>query len=136
MRKSHFNDEFLVLLGPIFSRLFTCSNAEKMGACSSPISMILPYFLANVPAQPCSIPSPKTCLRVYKNIQNCWGISKLTRWIHRQKISKAFIAKSGNTFGRMANFLLANPLDYLYSFVDGYTIHQQIYWVMEMEQRT
>jgi hypothetical protein len=29
MRKSHFNDEFLVLLGPIISRLFTCSNAEK-----------------------------------------------------------------------------------------------------------
>jgi hypothetical protein len=30
MRKSHFNDEFLVLLGPIISRLFTCSNAEKI----------------------------------------------------------------------------------------------------------
>jgi hypothetical protein len=29
MRKSHFNDEFLVLLGPIISRLFICSNAEK-----------------------------------------------------------------------------------------------------------
>jgi hypothetical protein len=29
MRKSHFNDEFLVLLGPIISRLFTCSNVEK-----------------------------------------------------------------------------------------------------------
>ncbi len=29
MRKSHFNDEFLVLMGPIISRLFTCSNAEK-----------------------------------------------------------------------------------------------------------
>jgi hypothetical protein len=29
MRKSHFNDEFLVLLGPIISSLFTCSNAEK-----------------------------------------------------------------------------------------------------------
>jgi hypothetical protein len=29
MRKSHFNDEFLVLLGPIISRLFTCSNEEK-----------------------------------------------------------------------------------------------------------
>jgi hypothetical protein len=28
MRKSHFN-EFLVLLGPIISRLFTCSNEEK-----------------------------------------------------------------------------------------------------------
>jgi hypothetical protein len=40
MRKSHFNDEFLVLLGPIISRLFTCSNAEKTkGACSNPISM-------------------------------------------------------------------------------------------------
>ncbi len=26
MRKLHFNDEFLVLLGPIISRLFTCSN--------------------------------------------------------------------------------------------------------------
>ncbi len=31
MRKSHFNDEFLVLLGPIISRLFTCSNEEKKG---------------------------------------------------------------------------------------------------------
>ncbi len=45
MWKSHFNDEFLVLLGPIISRLFTCSNAKKKlnkktkGACSSPISM-------------------------------------------------------------------------------------------------
>jgi hypothetical protein len=29
MRKSHFNDEFLVLLGPIISRLFTCSNEEN-----------------------------------------------------------------------------------------------------------
>jgi hypothetical protein len=29
MRKSHFNDEFLVFLGPIISRLFTFSNAEK-----------------------------------------------------------------------------------------------------------
>jgi len=28
MSKSHFNDEFLVLLGPIISRLFTCSNEE------------------------------------------------------------------------------------------------------------
>jgi hypothetical protein len=45
MRKSHFNDEFLVLLGPIISQLFTCSNEEKnnnktKGACSSPISMV------------------------------------------------------------------------------------------------
>jgi hypothetical protein len=44
MRKSHFNDEFLALLGPIISRLFTCSNMEKQktktkGACSSPVSM-------------------------------------------------------------------------------------------------
>jgi hypothetical protein len=40
MRKSHFNDEILVLLGPIISRIFTCSNVEKTkGACSSPISM-------------------------------------------------------------------------------------------------
>jgi hypothetical protein len=29
MRKSHFNDEFLVLLGPIISRLLTCSNEGK-----------------------------------------------------------------------------------------------------------
>jgi len=29
MRKSHFNDEFLVLLGPIISRFFACSNEEK-----------------------------------------------------------------------------------------------------------
>ncbi len=40
MRKSYFNDEFLVLLGPIISSFFTCSNEEKTkGACSSPISM-------------------------------------------------------------------------------------------------
>jgi hypothetical protein len=37
-------------LGPIISRLFTCSNAEKKlkktkGACSSPISMAVPYML-------------------------------------------------------------------------------------------
>ncbi len=30
MRKSHLNDEFLVLLGPIISRFFTCSNEEKI----------------------------------------------------------------------------------------------------------
>jgi hypothetical protein len=47
MRKSHFHDEVLVLLGPIISRLFTCSNEEKnnikktKGACSSPISMVI-----------------------------------------------------------------------------------------------
>jgi hypothetical protein len=29
MRKSHFNDEFLVLLGPIISRFFACSNEEN-----------------------------------------------------------------------------------------------------------
>jgi hypothetical protein len=29
MRKSHFNDEFLVLLGPIISRYFASSNEEK-----------------------------------------------------------------------------------------------------------
>jgi hypothetical protein len=29
MRKSHFNDEFFVLLGPIISRLLTCSIEEK-----------------------------------------------------------------------------------------------------------
>jgi hypothetical protein len=30
MRKSHFNDEFLLLLGPIISRFFACSNEEKI----------------------------------------------------------------------------------------------------------
>jgi hypothetical protein len=29
MRKSHFNEQFLVLLGPIISRFFGCSNEEK-----------------------------------------------------------------------------------------------------------
>jgi hypothetical protein len=29
MKKSHFNDEFLALLGPIISRLLACSNEEK-----------------------------------------------------------------------------------------------------------
>jgi hypothetical protein len=30
MRKSQFNDEFLVLLGPIISRFFACSKEEKI----------------------------------------------------------------------------------------------------------
>ncbi len=30
MRKSHFNDKFLVLLGPIISWLFAYSNEEKI----------------------------------------------------------------------------------------------------------
>ncbi len=51
MRISHFNDEFLVLLGPI-SRLFTCSNA-KVGACSSPISMITMHCIALHTATAC-----------------------------------------------------------------------------------
>jgi hypothetical protein len=29
MRKSHFNEQFLVFLGPIISRFFACSNEEK-----------------------------------------------------------------------------------------------------------
>jgi hypothetical protein len=33
MRKSHFNDEFLVLLGPIISRIFTGSYAKKNKGC-------------------------------------------------------------------------------------------------------
>jgi hypothetical protein len=38
-------DEFLVLLGPIISRFFACSNEEKIyknrkGACSSPFSLV------------------------------------------------------------------------------------------------
>jgi hypothetical protein len=41
-------DEFLVLLGPIISRVFACSNEEKnlttKGACSSPISMYVPHL--------------------------------------------------------------------------------------------
>jgi hypothetical protein len=51
MRKSHFNDEFLVLLGPIISSFFACSNEEKIktkttkGACSSPISMNFSHFI-------------------------------------------------------------------------------------------
>jgi hypothetical protein len=44
MRKITLFDEFLVLLGPIISRFFACSNEEKInkttnGARSSPISM-------------------------------------------------------------------------------------------------
>jgi hypothetical protein len=47
MRKSHLNDEFLVLLGPIISRFFACSNEEKInqnnkGSC--PISMHPDYL--------------------------------------------------------------------------------------------
>ncbi len=45
MRKSRFNEKFLVLLGPTISRLFACSNEEKINqnnkACSSPISASL-----------------------------------------------------------------------------------------------
>jgi hypothetical protein len=29
MRKSHFNEQVLVLLGPIISRIFACSDEEK-----------------------------------------------------------------------------------------------------------
>jgi hypothetical protein len=29
MRKSHFKEQFLVLLGPVISRFFACSNEEK-----------------------------------------------------------------------------------------------------------
>ncbi len=45
MRKSHLNEEFLVLLGPIISRFFLHVQMRKKltkttkGACSSPISM-------------------------------------------------------------------------------------------------
>jgi hypothetical protein len=43
MRKSHFNDEFLVLLGPIISMHVQMRKINKpettKGACSSPISM-------------------------------------------------------------------------------------------------
>ncbi len=54
MRKSHLNDAFLVLLGQIISRLFTCSNAEKnkqkttKGACSSPISVIYTHVCLKI----------------------------------------------------------------------------------------
>ena len=56
MRKSHFNDEFLVLLGPIISRLFTCSNEENnnkktKGGCSSPVSMGLPLCYLGTPIE-------------------------------------------------------------------------------------
>jgi hypothetical protein len=30
MRKSHLNEQFLVLLGPIISRIFALSNEEKI----------------------------------------------------------------------------------------------------------
>jgi len=43
-----------VLSGPIISRLFTCSNAEKLnkktkGACTSPISMVSIHSLKTTP---------------------------------------------------------------------------------------
>jgi hypothetical protein len=41
MRKSHFNDEFLVLLGLIISRLFTCSNEEKKLKKQSVLALVL-----------------------------------------------------------------------------------------------
>jgi hypothetical protein len=51
MRKSHVNDEFLVVLGPIISRLFTCSSEEKrvlalvLSLCHFPIkkNLMAPY---------------------------------------------------------------------------------------------
>ena len=45
MRKSHFNDEFLVLLGPIIRRLFTCSNEEKrvLALVLSPWEQLMEY---------------------------------------------------------------------------------------------
>ncbi len=36
-------DEFLLLLGPIISMFFACSNEEKKSACSSPITMVHPW---------------------------------------------------------------------------------------------
>jgi hypothetical protein len=48
-------EEFLVLLGPIISRIFACSNEEKKsikGACSSPISMVptTPHLIFTAPS--------------------------------------------------------------------------------------
>jgi hypothetical protein len=41
MRKSHFNDEFLVFLGPIISKLFTCSNEEKNNKKQRVLALVL-----------------------------------------------------------------------------------------------
>jgi hypothetical protein len=45
MRKSHFNQQSLVLLGLIISRFLACSDEGKKHACSSPISMLLPSLI-------------------------------------------------------------------------------------------
>ncbi len=39
MRQSHFNEQPLLLFGPIISWFFACSNEEKH-VCYSPISMV------------------------------------------------------------------------------------------------
>jgi hypothetical protein len=65
MRKSHFNDEFLVLPWPIIGMFFACSNEEKNkpkqqrvralvvslwfrgGLCFTPMQLYLRFFMSN-----------------------------------------------------------------------------------------
>jgi hypothetical protein len=47
MRKSHFNEQFLMLLGPIISKFFACPNEEKnkpkqQRVCALVLSLWLP----------------------------------------------------------------------------------------------
>jgi hypothetical protein len=44
VRKSHLNDQFLVLLGPIISRFFACSNVEKQQRVHALVLSLI-YFL-------------------------------------------------------------------------------------------
>jgi hypothetical protein len=53
MRKSHFNDEFLVMLGPIIRRLFTCSNAEKNKIKKQRVlALVLSLWVEHLPQHP------------------------------------------------------------------------------------
>jgi hypothetical protein len=85
MRKSHFNDDFLVLLGPIISRFFACSNeGEKIKQqmvhalvlslcykCNTPpqcfAKIMIPDFLLNQP--PVSLENEKPL--IFQSKSNC-----------------------------------------------------------------
>jgi hypothetical protein len=88
MRKSHFNDEFLVLLGPIISWFFAGSNEKKTkGACSSPISMTRTLLNFNV-----IFCAESLFVRIFSKFQNFEGEGGILREPFR-KIRKSINSK-------------------------------------------
>ncbi len=73
-----------MLLGPIFSRLFTCSNAEKYklkktkGACSSPISMDIDSLTACTVCLVCFINTVNGCIQKKKPIKTAASSGHIT----------------------------------------------------------